>query len=188
MIKNRVIFNQMKTDDAEAKEQLELIASQTSQAISEVREISYNLRPYLLERLGLTEAVKSLLDETADSGQINVESEIDEIDDVFDAERELVFYRVLQESLSNAVKHAEAENVQVEIRKTDENLTVSIADDGKGFDAGKIAAAENRPGKGGFGLIGMTERVRMLGGRHSIETAAGAGTKITIIINLDKTS
>lgn len=184
MIKNRVVFNQMKIGDEAMKEQLELIAAQTAQTISEVREISYNLRPYLLERLGLTEAIKSLLDDLSDTGEIKTETEIDDLDEFFDPEREMILYRIVQESLSNVVKHAAARTVNVLIKKDDTNLKIVIRDDGVGFNT--EAATRERTDKGGFGLIGIGERVRMLGGRYSIESAPGAGTTISIVVNLEK--
>lgn len=184
MIKNRVIFNQMKSGDAEIKEQFELIAEQTSRTINEVREISYNLRPYLLERLGLTEALKSLLDDLADLEQFRVESEIDDLDNFFDGEMEMNLYRIMQECINNIVKHAAAKNVYVSIKNDNNNLNIIVKDDGKGFDI--QSAAHDEQTRSGFGLIGINERVRMLGGQYTIESVPGNGTKIIIKISRQK--
>jgi len=186
MIKNRAVFSQMKTSDEETKEHLEIIAAQTAQTINEVREISYNLRPYLLERLGLTQSIKSLFDEVSDLGQIKVVAEIDDIDNLFDAEKEMNLFRIIQETVNNVVKHSEADFARALIKKEFGILTIFIEDNGKGFDPNNVA--KNGYGEGGFGLIGMAERVKMLGGRKTIESAPGEGTKISIAINLDETN
>jgi signal transduction histidine kinase/ligand-binding sensor domain-containing protein len=186
MIKNRAVFSQMKTAEEETKEHLEIIAAQTSQTINEVREISYNLRPYLLERLGLRQSIKSLFDEVADLGQIKVIAEIDDIDSLFDAEQEMNLFRIIQECVNNIVKHSQADFARLSIRKETGVLMIFVEDDGKGFDPNDVT--NNGYGEGGFGLIGMVERVKMLGGWKTIESAPGEGTKISIVINLDKTT
>ena len=182
MIKNRAVFSQMKINDEQTKEHLEIIAAQTSQTINEVREISYNLRPYLLERLGLTQSVKSLINEVADLEQVRITADIDDIDDLFDAEREMDLFRIIQEIVNNIVKHSEADAARVSIKKEAAQLTISAEDNGKGFDTGNTA--KKRYDQGGFGLIGMAERVRILDGRQKISSAPGAGTKISIVIKL----
>ncbi|MEP7037581.1 MAG: two-component regulator propeller domain-containing protein [Acidobacteriota bacterium] len=183
MIKNRADFSLMKSDSEETREHLEIIAAQTSQTINEVREISYNLRPYLLERLGLTQSVKSLLNEVSDLGKIKITAEIDNIDNLFGAEKEMSLFRIMQEIVNNIVKHSEADLVQVSIKKESAVLTISVADNGVGFS--QTDAIKTEANQGGFGLIGMAERVRMFGGRQKIESATGAGTKISIVLKLE---
>ncbi len=185
MIKNRAIFGTMKVTDEETKEHLEHITAQTSQTINEVREISYNLRPYLLDRLGLTQAIRSLLDEIADLHQIKVETRINDIDGLFDKEREMSVYRIIQESLNNVIKHADASVVSVLVEKKEKILTISIEDNGKGFDTNRTKNDDVH--KGGFGLLGMSERIKMLGGKYSIASKIGRGTKININVVLSKT-
>ncbi len=184
MIKNRAIFGTMKVTDEETKEHLELITAQTAQTINEVREISYNLKPYLLDRLGLTQAIKSFLDEVTDLHPLKIESAIDDVDNIFGIEKELSIYRIIQENLNNVIKHAEAKLVRVSIKKIGTNLTIIIQDDGKGFDVNIVK--NNDSNKGGFGLLGMAERIRMLGGKHIIESEIGHGTKVSITIGLSK--
>ncbi len=182
MIKNRALLGAESVTDENAKKQLDLITLQTTQTISEVREISYNLRPYLLDQLGLKKAILSLLNKVTESEKLKIQSEIDEIDSLFESESEMSVYRIIQESLNNIVKHSGADKAQVFVTKSDRNLTILIADDGKGFD--RNAQPDGEIGKGGFGLIGMSERVRMLGGTQEIESTNGAGTMILIKIPL----
>ncbi len=79
--------------DENVRKQLELITAQATQTIGEVREISYALRPYLLDNLGLTKAVKSLLNKLTETSEITIECEIDEADNLFDGESEMSVYR-----------------------------------------------------------------------------------------------
>ena len=89
-------------------------------------------------------------------------------------------YRIIQESLSNVMKHADASTVQVFLKKSQRNLTVLVSDDGKGFEPNKPNIKD--AAKGGFGLLGMSERVKMLGGTEEIESRPGEGTTILIKI------
>ena len=89
--------------------------------------------------------------------------------------------QVIQESLNNILKHAEATKVRVLIAKTARFVTIEIADNGKGFD---VKAKSETKSRGGFGLLGMSERVRMLGGTQTIESETGKGTVIRINLHL----
>jgi len=181
MIKNSAVFGSQTAEDLPAaKEQLAEIQAQSAHAIAEVREIAYNLRPYLLDRLGLTKAIRSLLNKTSDAYPIKVIAEIEEVDELFPNETELSIYRIIQESLNNVIKHSDASEVKVSVEKSEPSIFISIEDDGKGFD---VNAENNGDNRSGFGLLGMVERVRMLGGTIRIESETGKGTKILIEIS-----
>lgn len=184
IIKNQAVFSSQTASDLEtAKKQFDRISNQSAQAISEVREISYNLRPYLLDRLGMTKAVKSMLKKISEVGAIDVHSEIDEINGIFPAETEISIYRVLQESLNNILKHSEASEARVSIRKNGRAVSIKIEDNGRGFDArsSKFDIHSTMAGeRTGFGLFGMAERIRILGGTHAIESEIGKGTVVKI--------
>ncbi len=175
MIKNRAVFNSQNTKEEVTKEQFDQITQQSASAITEVREISYNLRPYLLDRLGLTKALKSLFNKTAGSSQMKFETDVDDIDRLFNKEEEMSLYRIVQESLNNVLKHSEAKEVKISIKKIENFLTIKIQDDGKGF-----AMSDDADKKAGFGLLGMAERVKFLGGTHSVESVLGKGTNVII--------
>jgi signal transduction histidine kinase len=85
-------------------------------------------------------------------------------------------FRVAQEALTNALKHADAGRLRVDLRFTDAALTVEVGDDGRGFDPGATAAA------GHFGIVGMRERAAQVGGSLAIRSAAGAGTEVVVTI------
>lgn len=182
MIKNRAVYGAQATENlAAAHEQLDAITAQTTQAIGEVREISYNLRPYLLERLGLTKAIKSLVNKIEEVHLLTIATRIDDIDGLFAPEAGMSVYRIVQESLNNIAKHAETNHARLSIEKAAGVVTIKIEDDGRGFD--KNAAPKTDAAKGGFGLLGINERVRMLNGTIEIKSAIAKGTKMTIRIN-----
>lgn len=185
MIKNSAVsVAEIEDVPPSAKQQLTQISEQTTQAITEVREISYNLRPYLLDYLGLTKAIKSLLNRISSTTLIEINAEIDDIDHLFGDEVEMSIYRIIQESLNNVLKHANANEVLIAVEKQADWLTITIQDDGKGFEQSSAENVKSKPG--GFGLLGIAERVRMLGGTHSIKSEPGKGTVINIGIRLNE--
>ena len=187
MIKNRAVLGVELVTEEAAREQLDLIGAQTARTISEVREISYNLRPHLLDQLGLKRSLNSLLRQFVESEKIEIYSEVEDVDALFDKEAELSIYRIVQESLSNVVKHAAASEIEIYVKKSERIFSIIIIDNGNGFDLHAVGRTENSK-NGGFGLFGIGERVRMLGGTHEIESETGAGTSIFIRIPLpDKT-
>jgi ligand-binding sensor domain-containing protein/signal transduction histidine kinase len=172
---------QSPADNGEAHRRVEEISAEASQAIGEVREISYNLRPYKLDRIGLTRAVEAMIRAAAAASGIVFTADVDQIDDAFPKESEINFYRIVQESLNNIVKHAHATEAGVTIRRDGNRLVLTIRDNGKGFTPG-TGVADGQPG--GFGLLGISERAQLLGGRPSIHSAPGQGTTISIAIDL----
>lgn len=184
IIKNQAVFGAQKAVGHEnTRTQFEQISRQSASAITEVREIAYNLRPYLLDRLGLTKAVRSMLAKIAEIGALEIDGEIDDIDGAFSPETEISIYRVLQEGLNNVLKHSEATRASVSIIKGDRLVSILIKDNGRGFIV-RRPAAEPEAEKPGFGLLGIAERVKMIGGTHVIESEPGRGTSITIRVPL----
>jgi signal transduction histidine kinase/ligand-binding sensor domain-containing protein len=159
---------------------LEEISAEVRSAIQETREISYNLRPFQLDRLGLRKAIEALIRTVSKSSGIQMVAQVDDIDDLFPDQLRINFYRIVQEGLNNIVKHAEATTVNVRVQRTDKRMVLTIQDDGKGFSPGGGPA---QPGPGGFGLTGMAERAKLLGGELEIQSAAGRGTVMTVIVN-----
>ena len=183
IIKSRAALSLSQPQDHEkAIEQMEEISAAAVHAIDEVREIAYNLRPYQLDRLGLTRALETMLRKTAASNVINLKLEIDEVDGVFEKESEINLYRIVQESVGNILKHADATEARVTVKKDERGVEILIQDNGKGFNPETVSLRE--PGRGGFGLFGIAERVRMMGGQHVINSAPGAGTTVTIRFDL----
>jgi signal transduction histidine kinase len=185
IVKNRAQLGQIAAQqkDPELLEQFEWIVSSATQSIEEVREIAQNLRPYHLDRLGLTKALEVMLEKVAATTRIRFVSELVPLDDLFSKEDAITLYRVVQESLNNVIKHAEASEVHVSVERLTDSVTLTVRDNGRGF---ALADAAARPS--GFGLAGMVERVRMLGGEWRIDSQEEQGTTVTIRLVLPVTT
>ncbi len=145
-----------------------------------MREIANDLRPYQVDRLGLTRAIQSLIARVADSTTLTLTAHLDDVDQLFPPDAEVAVYRIVQEALTNVIKHAEASEASLTITREAGRPRIVIRDNGKGFSHSAVAARSGR--SAGIGLMGMTERVRTLGGEHRIESTPGNGT--TIVIDL----
>jgi signal transduction histidine kinase len=140
--------------------------------IEALRALIAELRPPALDQLGLAPALASLAQRTAAGNELEISADIDLPDDRRLApELETTVYRVVQESLTNVVKHANASSIDVTVRCADRGVDVSVADDGIGFDSDATAGT-------GFGLAGMRERVELAGGELSVLPGADAGTVV----------
>jgi len=180
IIKNRALLGlEACPEDNPAKKELERISNISSQTIGEIREISYNLRPYQLDRLGLTKAIQSIITRVEGASHIRFESDIAPIDNLFPKEHEINIYRIVQEGINNALKHAQASKIYVKVEKGNDTVTISIKDDGRGFDAAKTFSNVETQG---FGLRGISERVRILGGKFSIASSVKSGTILLITL------
>lgn len=182
VIKNRALlglnFSNGGENRGKAVEQFDEIAASATQALGEVREISYNLHPYHLDRLGLTDAVEAMIERVAEASGINFTSEIDDVNNLFSKQAEINFYRVVQESVNNIIKHSGASEASVEIKRDERAVHLTVGDNGRGFTLENVSSGR------GFGLTGIAERVQILGGTHTISSAPGEGTTIKVNIVL----
>ncbi len=155
------------------------------QIIDNVHRISRNLTPYLLEDLGLSTSLRSLIDGfRKDFSHINTSIDIPDIDPLFSQIAQIILYRILQESLTNIGKHSGAKNVSVVIERQQDAIDLIVEDDGKGFDVEEVS--RRNPMKMGLGLTTMRERVRMLGGVFCPWSQEGNGTRLTFTIPVKK--
>lgn len=183
IIKNRAMISLSKPDDQDhSLEQLREIAEASNEAINEVHGIIYDLRPIQLDRLGLTGAIEDMAERMAKTSEMKFDLSIDNIDGIFPKQSENSVYRIIQESLNNVVKHAEASSVSIKVTKERSLVLIIIKDDGVGFDA--AGSGVDRKERG-FGLNGMNERARLLGGRADVESWAGAGTRVTVTLPIN---
>ena len=182
-IKNHVSI--MLEEDFEISEteiNLKQISSYISGLLKTTREISHNLRPPELDRLGLTETLDTLLQNLRESTSLKVTGELDNIDGMINRELEINIVRIVQETLGNIVKHSDATECSINVGKQTENIFINISDNGKGFDP--VLAGEKK--STGLGLSGIAERVRILGGTFDLKSEVGQGTKIEIILPANK--
>ncbi len=187
IIKNRALLGLSATDDKDAIiEQLEQISDISSQSIEEVKEIAHNLRPYQIDRLGLKKALEAMVRNISEASGIGFQVNISPLDGIFSKDAEINFYRIVQEGINNIVKHSGAANVLLDISRNNASLHLKIEDDGRGFSVSESGASENH-GRG-LGLTGLAERVRILGGKHLIQSLPGQGTKIIVTIDYQEQS
>ena len=179
-MKLRAIQRKAPPEYSETKESLERVINFIDEPIEKIRRLSRNLRPSILEDLGLTVAIKYLYNEFCQN--IRVTMDIDETKGLFPQEAQLHIYRIFQESFSNIVKYAQASQVSVRIRRQDRSVAFQVQDNGRGFDPHKVFN-ENIIDRG-MGLTAMKERARMLGGSLNIWSQEGQGTKITFVVPL----
>ena len=181
VIKNRAELAQLQVDNpTEIAEQLSEITKSAVISISDVRTISYGLRPVHLEKFGLTEAITNLFDQIKSTSTIEWSYHIDRIDETIAKEKEINFYRVLQEASKNILKHSSASQASVMVKLFETEIRVSLWDDGKGF------AMKKMEGLGGLGFLGMKERVENLGGSLVVQSSLGEGTVVKFVIPINK--
>ena len=172
IIKNQShLAMQTPADEPAIRNRLHQISEVTLQAIEEVRQITRNLRPYQLDRLGLTHAVRAVIKTASENSPIQFASTVDEIDGTFDQEAEIHIYRIIQEGINNIIKHSSATEATIVVRRAETMVSISIRDNGRGFDTGLGTPT-------GFGLNSIVERVWILGGKSSVESSPGHGTNL----------
>lgn len=148
-------------------------------ALNEVRRLSLELRPSLLDDLGLAPALERLVDDVRTHHPVQVSLELAEIigrrlpDEIATA-----VFRIVQEALSNVMKHSKANRATIRIRRDNDQILAEVSDDGCGIEPAIVSS----PPAGHLGLRGMRERAALLGGEFSLDTAPGRGTRITVAI------
>lgn len=165
-------------EDAEIKAMLKKTHSIAVQASAEVTRLIRELRPTLLDTLGLPAAVRSLAEASLGSKGINVSTEFEGMGRRLSSETELALFRIAQEAVSNVVKHSEANNVTVSLECNANECVLHVEDDGKGFNVNEITGIDEK-GRGA-GLFSMKERVTIAGGECAIESQPGRGTKVIV--------
>lgn len=165
-----------RTDDpARVKELLRRAADHIDHGIGNLQGLITELRPAALDELGVEPAIETLIDRISKLSGLRIDADLALNGDGSDGARlhpeiESTIYRLIQEALHNAVKHAEATRVRLRVTETDGAVEVAIRDDGKGFDT-ELAG-------GGFGLVGMRERVALVDGSLKISSKPGEGTEL----------
>ncbi|MEU9336020.1 sensor histidine kinase [Streptomyces sp. NPDC048290] len=150
--------------------ELQQVQEITRESLDEVRRLVRRLRPGVLEDLGLVSALTSLTGDFAAHTGLRVVRRFDPDLPALEPETELVLYRVAQESLTNAARHADATRVEVALRRAGEALVLEIADDGRGVEAAHEGA----------GIRGMRERALLAGAALDISSAPGSGTRVRL--------
>lgn len=155
--------------------------SLATQALESTRRLIHNLRPAYLEDLGLVAAVEALArDMEIDHARVSIRLSVIGIAQRLDRDVELAAFRIVQEALSNAVRHSRANVAQITLAFTDGDVTITVNDDGIGFSAPQ--APHEMAQEGHFGLMGIHERVLRLGGHLSVQSTPGGGTSLVAVL------
>jgi signal transduction histidine kinase len=153
------------------------IAGLATRAYDEMKEIAYNLRPYQLDKIGLTRTIDGMLGRVSRACGLDIAADLDDIDDLFADDAQINVYRIVQEGVSNIVRHAGATEAGVSICRRGRVVVMEIRDNGVGF----APAGDRGAGAGSsFGLTHLLERARVLNGTVEIRSRPGAGTTLVI--------
>jgi signal transduction histidine kinase len=143
-----------------------------------VHRLIFDLRPSVLDDLGLLAALRWLASRYLEPLGVAVRCEVEELDARLPSEVETALFRAAQEAVGNVARHAEARSVAIRARRAGEALEITIEDDGRGFAPADAMAAA--PSGRGLGLLGMRERLALLGGAASIDSSPGHGTRVVL--------
>jgi len=173
-------------DRREARPLIEENLRMLDEALEQVRDLSVDLRPLLLDDLGLVTALRWYVDHQAQRTGVRAEFTSDSLDPNlrFSAEVETACFRIAQEALTNVARHAQAKLVTVRLSRSDPYLILFIKDDGVGFDI--EAMQKHAVASATLGLRGMEERTQAVGGRMSINSTSGKGTQVTVRLPIAK--
>ena len=158
------------------RDELASVRRLAEENVAKIRNMALLLRPAMLDELGLVPALRWHVREVARRTGLKVKLIADELNDDLPESNRTCIYRVVQEALNNCVKHSKASEVRVVIQRDGEGLSISVQDDGVGFDP-----AHNK----GLGLLGMMERVSGVGGQFHIESQPGHGTILSTYFLLE---
>ena len=150
----------------------------------EIHKLIYDLRPSLIDELGLVAAIQSMQANSLVAAGIKSSLIVRGQERRLTPEQEISLYRVMQESFSNIIRHSQAKRVRVEVRFLRNSLRIVITDNGVGFDF--MAAIGSREKERGVGLIGMRERMELIEGRLEISSSPGKGTRTTVEVPYKK--
>jgi signal transduction histidine kinase len=152
--------------------------------MEQVRRISVVLRPALLDQLGLTAAIRWYVEQQAERAGLEASMELDDVPTTLTKESAILIFRCVQEAMTNAIKHAQATRIALELRWDGKTVGLKFSDNGRGFAAPKDWTFSE---KGGLGIPGMQERFALSRGSFSIESQPGSGTTIVASVKEDGT-
>jgi two-component system sensor histidine kinase DegS len=165
-------------DDGETARQLNTLRDAETAVVDDLRRIISDIRPAYLEDLGFVPALEALVQSAATRTEAKVRLKVETEAQRLNGDLELAAYRITQQALGNAVQHAGAAQIVVTVRFDPQRLTLRVADDGRGFEPASRFDAYTRHGH--FGLVGIQERVRQLGGTFTIASAPHVGTVVDV--------
>ncbi|MEX2599196.1 MAG: sensor histidine kinase [Dehalococcoidia bacterium] len=170
------------TGQPEIQAMLMRLRASVERVLDGTRRLMEGLRPPELDELGLVRTLQWLCDETQDESGIRVRFSSEGSERELSKEAGLAVYRMAQESLTNVRRHSQAKSVEVALLFDSDHLALTIEDDGQGF---QVSTPESLVGRGKFGLVGLSERARLLGGSARLRSAPGEGATVMVELPLD---
>jgi len=169
--------NHLPEIDGKAAKRASFMVQVVDKAIDQVRDLTQQIRPCMLDDLGLTDALQQLVADFERRTGISYIFDSSGLDDELDDTRATAVYRIVQEGMTNAARHARASHVSIRLAKDNGQLSISIEDDGRGFDPDNLSSSA-------IGITGMQERTVLLDGQLQIDSSPGQGTRIACTIPL----
>jgi len=182
LFRSQVLADKLPARNRLAKGEAIKLREMIGKTVEEVERISRNLRPIVLDSLGLVAGLRDTSTEFAERTGVSTKLDCVELSRRLPADTELALFRILQETLKNVEKHAHARHVIVHLTKPGNIVQLTIHDDGTGFDPAQLPARQK--GQGGLGLLGMRERATYVGGTLTVKSVRRAGTEIEVRIPL----
>jgi signal transduction histidine kinase len=181
----KIKLGSMAGESADAGEELAAVLHYIDEAINETRSLTSQLSPPALDQLGFVAALQWLTDEFSEHHDLPIHFKAEQEPEPGELSEEVsvTLFHAVRELLTNAIKHARAEQVRVQLSLKGEVVRIEVADDGQGFDPSSIG--ERRGRDEGFGLFNVQERLAYLGGDVSIDAAPGEGATIALICPID---
>ncbi len=167
-----------KLSNSALKQALEGLRSQAIEALETLRRCAQDLRPRILDDLGLVAALEWMTEDMVKSQGIDAYAEVMGVEQTLPVETQLLLFRIVQEALNNIRTHAEASRVVVKLEFGDNRIKMTVSDNGKGFELPERMGDLASVGK--LGLAGMQERARLLGGSLKVESELGKGTRVAV--------
>ena len=168
----------MEKDPARARGELDNLERLAAQAVKEVRTMLFSMRPMILETQGLAPALEQYAQRIKETDGIDVHIDADRLDQRPVPHVEGAIFFILEEAITNARKHAEPQNIWVDLRRQNGELVAQVRDDGQGFDIVQVEGSYDE--RTSLGLVNMRERASLIGGSLTIESKRGEGTRVTL--------
>jgi two-component system sensor histidine kinase DegS len=160
-------------DQEKARDELNNLKLSATKTFQKVRDFIFDLRPMMLDDLGLMPTLKRYIEAYADQPSMDVRLSITGTERRLESYLEVMVFRAIQEILTNAIRHSQASQVKVQVDMSDTNVRVTVDDNGKGFDVDTLDEKSN------LGLKVIRDRVEMLGGFMEVDSVSGQGTRVT---------
>jgi len=178
----RLLGSKVRQDPGALATALEGFEKRASAALAEVRAISQSLRPTALEQIGISAAIELLARESSETSNAAFSINVESVDGLLPEGLDINLYRIVQEGLSNILKHAKPKRIILDVKRSPGAVSVSLVDDGIGFDTARLDRSGRPQATSSAGLVNMVERAKLLGGNLEIKSTPGMGTRLLLTI------